>query len=84
MQKLDQFFINGRWVKAMGEGRHPVVDPATEEVIGHIAMANASDVNATVAAARAAFDQGALWTALTGAALMAAAVVVALRALRRA
>lgn len=56
MQKLDQFFIDGRWVKAMGEGRHPVVDPATEEVIGHIAMANASDVNATVAAARAAFD----------------------------
>ncbi len=32
MQKLDQFFIDGRWVKAMGEGRHPVVDPATEEV----------------------------------------------------
>lgn len=57
MQKLDQFFIDGRWVKAQGEGRHPVVDPATEEVIGHIAMANAEDVNAAVAAARAAFDE---------------------------
>ncbi|MCD2175516.1 aldehyde dehydrogenase family protein [Rhizobium sp. C4] len=56
MQKLDQFFIDGRWVKANGEGRHPVVDPATEEVIGHIAMANAADVDAAVAAARAAFD----------------------------
>ena len=56
MQKLDQFFIDGRWVKAAGEARHPVIDPATEEVIGHIAMANAADVNAAVAAARAAFD----------------------------
>ncbi len=56
MQKLDQFFIDGRWVKAQGEGRHPVIDPATEEVIGHIAMANAADVNAAVAAAREAFD----------------------------
>ncbi|KAA6432843.1 MFS transporter [Agrococcus sediminis] len=62
-------------------------DAARETLAGALDVAERvqGELGAGIAeAARAAFDQGALWTALTGAALMAAAIVVALRALRRA
>ncbi|MET0240943.1 MAG: aldehyde dehydrogenase family protein [Sphingobium sp.] len=45
--------IGGQWVEA--QAHIPTVDPATGRVIGHIADASEADVNAAVAAARAAF-----------------------------
>ena len=47
-------YINGEWVSVDG-ALLPIVDPATETVIGEIAAGSAADVDRAVAAARAAF-----------------------------
>src|SRR4051795_12395946 len=51
-----QLFINNEWRDAKGGKTIEVVNPATEEVIAEVASADASDVDAAVAAARAALD----------------------------
>jgi aldehyde dehydrogenase (NAD+) len=51
-----QLFINGEWRDAGGGKTIEVINPATEEVIAEVASAEQSDVDAAVAAARAAFD----------------------------
>ena len=56
MEHARQFFINGTWVDPTGTDTLPVVNPATEEVIATIAMGGPADVDAAVAAARAAFE----------------------------
>jgi aldehyde dehydrogenase (NAD+) len=50
-----QLLINGDWTDAAGGATMPVVNPATEEVIAEVASAGPADVDAAVAAARAAF-----------------------------
>jgi acyl-CoA reductase-like NAD-dependent aldehyde dehydrogenase len=54
-----ELFIGGRWVAPAAGERFGVVSPSTEEVIGHVPLAEPADVDAAVAAARAAFDGGA-------------------------
>jgi aldehyde dehydrogenase (NAD+) len=49
-----QLFINGEWRDATGGKTIDVVNPATEEVIAEVASAERDDVDAAVAAARAA------------------------------
>ena len=51
-----QLFINNEWRDASGAGTIEVVNPATEEVIAEVASADAADLDAAVAAARAALD----------------------------
>ncbi len=51
-----QLFINGEWRDAAGGQTIEVVNPATEEVIAEVASAEQADVDAAVAAARAALD----------------------------
>jgi len=51
-----QLFINGEWRDASGGKTIEVVNPATEEVIAEVASAEKSDVDAAVAAARAALE----------------------------
>ena len=51
-----QLFINGEWRDAAGRKMIEVVNPATEDVIAEVASAEQADVDAAVAAARAAFD----------------------------
>src|SRR5256885_15126764 len=51
-----QLFINGEWRDAAGGQTSEVVNPATEEVIAEVASAEKADIDAAVAAARAAFD----------------------------
>jgi betaine-aldehyde dehydrogenase len=51
-------YVNGQWVGASSGETFPVYDPSTEEVIAHVAAANAADVDAAVKAARTAFDTG--------------------------
>src|SRR3954467_14036241 len=51
-----QLFINGEWRDAAGGKTIEVVNPATEEVIAEVASAEQADVDAAVAAARAALD----------------------------
>src|SRR5262247_572461 len=51
-----QLFINGEWRDASRGTTIEVVNPATEEVIAEVASADKADVDAAVAAARAALD----------------------------
>jgi betaine-aldehyde dehydrogenase len=54
----EPMFINGEWTEGSSGKRIPVYDPSTEEVIAEIPDASAADVDAAVAAARHAFDEG--------------------------
>jgi acyl-CoA reductase-like NAD-dependent aldehyde dehydrogenase len=51
-----QLFINNEWRDAAGGGTLEVINPATEEVIADVASAAPTDVDAAVAAARAALE----------------------------
>ena len=51
-----QLFINNEWRDASGGKTIEVVNPATEDVIAEVASAEQADVDAAVAAARAALD----------------------------
>jgi betaine-aldehyde dehydrogenase len=53
----DKLYINGQWVKPNGEGAIDVINSTTEEVMGSVPEGSAEDVNAAVAAARAAFEK---------------------------
>jgi aldehyde dehydrogenase (NAD+) len=50
-----KFYIDGAWVDPAEVKTRDVVNPATEAVIGQVAMGSAKDVDRAVAAARAAF-----------------------------
>lgn len=49
-------FINGRWQPAVSGKTFPVVNPATAEVIAHVAEGDRADVDKAVAAARQALE----------------------------
>src|SRR2546423_4287801 len=51
-------YVNGQWLPSASGETFSVYDPSTEEVIARVAVANASDVDTAVKAARAAFDSG--------------------------
>jgi acyl-CoA reductase-like NAD-dependent aldehyde dehydrogenase len=55
MHAYDKIYINGQWVASTGSGTLSVTDSATAEVIATIPDGSAADVDAAVAAARAAF-----------------------------
>ncbi|MEH6386358.1 MULTISPECIES: aldehyde dehydrogenase family protein [Pseudomonas] len=54
---LNKLYINGRW-EAGSEGAEAIINPATEEVIGHAPVGGVAAAEAAIAAAREAFDQG--------------------------
>ncbi|MGH9209527.1 MAG: aldehyde dehydrogenase family protein [Acidimicrobiales bacterium] len=56
MQVYDKLYIDGAWVPPAGTGAIEVINASTEEVMASIPNGNADDVNAAVAAARAAFE----------------------------
>ncbi|MEV0646812.1 aldehyde dehydrogenase family protein [Phytomonospora sp. NPDC050363] len=56
-------FVNGEWVDGKGEA-FKTVNPATEETLAEVSCASDSDVDAAVAAARAAFDK--VWGPMPG------------------
>jgi aldehyde dehydrogenase (NAD+) len=51
-----QFYIDGQWVAPLTSDTLDVINPATEQPIAKIAMGGADDVDAAVAAAKAAFE----------------------------
>ena len=55
MDNLTKFYIGGAWVDPISTATMPVLNPATEAQIGTVALGNAADVDAAVAAAAAAF-----------------------------
>ena len=55
MQTDTRMYIDGQWTDRPDAPRIAVLNPATEQVIGHVAAGNAADVDLAVAAARRAF-----------------------------
>jgi aldehyde dehydrogenase (NAD+) len=56
MQNALKFYINGEWVEPHSKKTLPVINPATEEVIGQVAIGDDDDVDRAVTAARKAFE----------------------------
>ena len=56
MSNRTNFYINGEWVAPTTSELLDVINPATEQPIGQIAMGGVEDVNKAVAAAKVAFD----------------------------
>ncbi len=56
MRDLTRIYIDGKWVESHGKGRLNVINPATEEPFATISLGDATDVDAAVKAAKAAFD----------------------------
>jgi aldehyde dehydrogenase (NAD+) len=56
------FYINGQWVPALGAQTIEVINPATEQVLTHIAAGSAEDVDRAVIAARTAFASYSNWS----------------------
>ena len=56
MQVRDKFYINGLWAAPKGNKSIDVINASTEEIMGRVPEGTPDDVNAAVAAARAAFD----------------------------
>ncbi|WP_064685148.1 aldehyde dehydrogenase family protein [Rhizobium bangladeshense] len=50
-----QFYIGGKWHEAVDVTRLPIVNPASEQIVGHIAAGGAKHVDLAAAAARNAF-----------------------------
>jgi betaine-aldehyde dehydrogenase len=62
--KTYQFYINGEWAESSSGKTFPVYDPSNEEVIAQVPDGNSADVDRAVAAAKAAFEEGA-WPTTT-------------------
>jgi len=60
MRDYLKFYIDGAWVDPIMPAQSDVINPATEEVSGHISLGSAADVDKAVAAARKAFPS---WSA---------------------
>jgi aldehyde dehydrogenase (NAD+) len=56
-----RFYVGGAWIDRADAPSIPVRNPASEEVIGHIAAGTAADVDLAVAAARQAFESFSTW-----------------------
>lgn len=57
LRKSDCVFVAGEWVKPTGEPE-PVLNPATEDILGLAPVSGAVEVEQAIAAAREAFDKG--------------------------
>ena len=60
---LSKFYINGAWVAPLGSATMGVENPATEEIVGQVALGSVADADRAIAAARAAFDGFTAWSA---------------------
>ncbi|MFQ5411170.1 MAG: aldehyde dehydrogenase family protein, partial [Phycisphaerae bacterium] len=56
--KRKNCLINGEWRDAASGKTFETINPATGDVLAHIAEGDAADVNEAVKAARRAFDSG--------------------------
>ena len=58
ISRTHKMLINGKWVDAASGKTFPTYNPATGDVLAHVAEGDKEDINRAVAAARAAFDTG--------------------------
>ena len=56
MSNRTKFYINGAWIEPSTSDRLEVINPATEQPIGEVAMGGVDDVDRAVKAAADAFD----------------------------
>ena len=56
MRNYLDFYLNGQWVTPKNREQSAVINPATEQVAGHISLGTAADVDVAVKAATAAFS----------------------------
>ena len=49
-------FINGKWLPSEKKETYPVINPATEEIIGHASKASKADVDKALKSAQKGFD----------------------------
>ena len=56
MQHRRNVYIDGAWQEPAVSNMHPIVNPATEEVMYEIALGSAADVDRAVIATHTAFD----------------------------
>jgi aldehyde dehydrogenase (NAD+) len=54
----DAYFIGGRWAEPASQSLIEVISPTTEEPVGRVPDGTPADIDAAVAAARAAFEEG--------------------------
>ena len=54
MRDMLRFYIDGKWVDPVAAHPFDVINPATEEVCGHISLGSSADVDLAVAAAKRA------------------------------
>jgi phenylacetaldehyde dehydrogenase len=64
VSKTRKMLINGKWVDAASGKTFPSYNPATGEVLAHVAEGDREDIDRAVKAARAAFETGP-WSKLT-------------------
>ena len=55
--EINKFYIDGNFVEPDGSEKIDIVNPATEEVVGHVISGSDKDVNIAVAAANKAFPE---------------------------
>ena len=58
LTSYDRLFVGGHWVEPATDDRIEVISPVTEEVLATVPEASIADMDAAVAAARHAFDNG--------------------------
>lgn len=56
--ELNRLYIDGQWIPPHSRQYEAVINPATEEVIGHAPVGGEAEAKAAIRAARAAFDKG--------------------------
>ena len=62
MTDTARFYIDGRWIAPLGTAMKDIINPATEDVIGRVALGSAEDVNSAVRAARTAWEEYREWS----------------------
>ncbi|MBA4024921.1 MAG: aldehyde dehydrogenase [Gordonia sp.] len=58
LKEFQNLFIDGSWVAPETGRTEPVINPATEEIVGAAPVASRGDVRRAILAARTAFDEG--------------------------
>jgi phenylacetaldehyde dehydrogenase len=64
VSKPRKMLIDGKWLEAASGNTFPTYNPATGEILAHVAEGNGTDVDRAVTAARNAFESGP-WRRLT-------------------
>lgn len=65
LSKPKKLLINGKWVDASSGETFETRNPATDEILAHVARGDKDDINHACKAARRAFEEGP-WSRMTG------------------